>query len=229
MEAHIGPKIASVFFWHSTTNSVKMGSASTDSMSSQWVEGVRALEAKGELQTNQEKAEKLDNVFKGLVDTTDKKHAQNLANPQGGELSVLEKDLKQVIASGGEFASDSAIAARFYRELKSDPVLKRQKVEATKGKGNAALKGFRAKWASTTLSKIQVKHTKTEQVVDLSTLDAEYCTVDRMWSREGGTQTALETCKNYCEEALKHYENGELFHGHPMMKYDNFRKRMLVR
>ena len=203
-----------------------MGSTTTDSMSKQWVKGVRALEAKGQQETNQEKAEKLDNVFKDLVDTTDKKQAEG---SQGGEPTGLEKELKDVIANGGEFPHDSAIAARFYRDLKNDPVLKQQKKDECKGKGNAALKAFRAKWASTTLTKIKMKQTKTEQVVDLTALDAEYCTVDRMWSREGGTQTALETCKNYCEEALKHYENGELFHGHPMMKYDKFRKRMLVR
>ena len=227
MEAHIGPKIASVCFLHSTTNSVKMGAITADSMSSQWLQGVQALDAKGEQQTNQEKAENLDRVFMGLVDTSVKKESQVV--PQVMELSALEKDLKAVIASGGEFDSNGAVAARFYRELRADPKLRQKKVEATKGKGNAALKAFKAKWAATTLTKIQVKHTKTEQVIDLTTLDAEFCTVDRMWSREGGTQTALETCKNYCEQALKHYEDGELFHGHPMMKYDTFRKRMLVR
>lgn len=197
-----------------------------DTMSSQWIEGVKALDAQKSNKSCQEQAQSLDNVLQGLVITDVKKED---ASPEKSELSGLAKELKAVIDSGGDFASDSAIAARFYRDLKGDPKLKEQKKQETKGKGQAAIKAFKVKWAALKLKKIEMKQTKSEEVVDLTKLDAEYCTVDRMWSREGGTPAALETCKNYCVSALKAYEAGELFYGHPMTKYDDWRKRIMVR
>ena len=137
-------------------------------------------------------------------------------------------DLKDVIASGGAMKRKGAVESKFHRAIQRDPLLKAQKDEC-KGKGNLVLAEFKTKWAQGDLSQIMQKHIKTEEVIDLEKLDAEFVTIDRMWSREGGTPAALETCQVFTESALASYEKGELFHGHQYLKYDKMRKRMMVR
>ena len=138
-------------------------------------------------------------------------------------------DLKTMIKNGGDFDPKGAMASMFHRAVKNDPDLKARKEAECKGKGNIVLKQFKLKWARESLTHIMKKHIKTEEIVDLEKLDAEFCTIDRMWSREGGTPAALQTCQVFTESALDSYEKGELFHGHEYLKYDKMRKRMLVR
>lgn len=175
-------------------------------------------------------AEMLDKQLEKILANTTVKTDGGSGMPQLPEKVLkLVNDLKTMIKNEGDFDPKGALASTFHRAVKNDPELKARKEAECKGKGNLVLKQFKLKWAKENLGNIMKKHIKTEEVVDLEKLDAEFCTIDRMWSREGGTPAALQTCQVFTESALESYEKGELFHGHNYLKYDKMRKRMMVR
>ena len=141
-------------------------------------------------------------------------------------------DLKAVIDSGGALKRKGSVESRFQRATQKNSTTKAQKAEA-KAKGNFALAQFRLKWAQGDMSEIMHKYLITDDMDNLENLDAEFATLDRMWSGEGGTPAALEHRlhwnKGVTESAMASYEKGELFHGHQNLKYDKMRKRMMVR
>ena len=137
--------------------------------------------------------------------------------------------LESVIAAGGHFESDSAVGRRFYADLKNDPALKKAKNDECRGKGKQVLLAFREKWASTKLKHVSSTKSRISQVVDLVSLNAEYCTLDRAWYREGATEAAWETAVTFLKSALEKFQAGEGFHGHPSLKFDDMRKTTMVR
>ena len=141
-------------------------------------------------------------------------------------------DLKAVIDSGGALKRKGSAESRFQRATQKNSTTKAQKAEA-KAKGNLALAQFRLKWAQGDMSEIMHKYLITDDMDNLENLDAEFVTLDRMWSGEGGTPAALEHRLHWnkvvTESAMASYEKGELFHGHVKLKYDKMRKRMMVR
>ena len=136
--------------------------------------------------------------------------------------------LENVIQNGGQFPHDSAVARRFYADLKNDPELKKQKEEECRGKGKEVLLAFKHKWATTKLSKVSLTKSRTETITDLVALDAEYCTLDRVWDREGRTEAAWDTSVTFMQSALGKFQAGVGFHGHPFLKYDDMRETTMV-
>ena len=133
--------------------------------------------------------------------------------------------LKDMIDSGGALKRKGAVESMFQRAQKNQS-FKANKAEA-KAQGNLALAKFRLAWAQGEVSKIKQKHAITDELDNLENLDAEFVTLDRMWSCEGIPR--LPWNKLVTESALASYEKGELFHGHQYLKYDKMRKRMMVR
>ena len=132
--------------------------------------------------------------------------------------------LKDMIDSGGALKRKGAVETMFQRARKNQS-FKANKAEA-KAQGNLALAKFRLEWAQGEVSKIMQKHAITDELDNLENLDAEFVTLDRMWSCEGIPR--LPWNKLVTESALASYEKGEL-HGHQYLKYDKMRKRMMVR
>jgi hypothetical protein len=62
---------------------------------------------------------------------------------------------------------------------------------------------------------LTIKRKRTEAVVDLKSFDAEYCAFGRVHMREGSDVIAFQAAKSYCAWAIRAWENGETFHGHP--------------
>jgi hypothetical protein len=156
------------------------------------------------------------------------------SNPQHAEVASMKEpsifdQLETVVKNGGAFESDSAVARRFYSDLKKDPALKKAKNDACRGNGKEALLAFREKWAGTKLTQVNQSRSKIAEVVDLVSLNAEYCTLDRIWTREGGTEPAWETSLTFVKSALAKFQAGEGFHGHPFLKYCDMRRTTMVR
>ena len=147
-------------------------------------------------------AEMLDEQLTKILANTTVKTDRGVMPKLPAKVAKHVDDLKTMINNGGDFDPKGAMASMFHRAVKNDPDLKARKEAECKGKGNIVLQQFKLKWAKESLTHIMKKHIKTEEIVDLEKLDAEFCTIDRMWSREGGTPAALQTCQVFTESAL---------------------------
>lgn len=71
------------------------------------------------------------------------------------------------------------------------------------------------KWCARKYDECTIVRKKTEAMTDLNSVDAEYCTFTRICKREGNDVIAFETAKSYCTHAIRAWEAGKTFHGHP--------------
>ena len=71
------------------------------------------------------------------------------------------------------------------------------------------------KWCERMYDECTIVRKKTETVTDLNALQAEYCVFSRVVQREGGDSAALGVAKSYCTHAIRAWQSGETFHGHP--------------
>ena len=96
------------------------------------------------------------------------------------------------------------------------------------GRSHAATAAFAKKWCQTKLDELTIRKTKEEEVEDLSSLDAEYCTFNRIVSGEGGGPEGFASAKNWTISALGAWQSKGTFRGHPWIKYNDFRKKLLI-
>jgi hypothetical protein len=140
--------------------------------------------------------------------------------------SKLVGELDAVISSGGVMVMKSAVGKKFYDELNEDPTLKE---EYKSLKTHKQMKTFRQAYAMRKKTSLLERITaKTEEVFDLSRVDAEYCSFPRIVQREGNDVAAYATAEFYVKSATERYSAGKSFNGHPYVKWDPMRNMAMV-
>jgi hypothetical protein len=172
------------------------------------------------------KVDELQNIFAELLGKAvpDVKHVGN-APPENEDVPEA-KLFKDIIDGGGKLNKRSTTGNQLYAELKKNPELKAEKDKY--GNTREGTNTFVRNWAQRKFNEITITKTKTDTMRDLETLDAEYCTFGRIVQREGKDADAFEIAKNWCVGALQAWEQNTTFHGHPYIKYSEWRKKVLI-
>jgi hypothetical protein len=204
---------------------LQVAAADTRGPADQWVESVQTL-GKAEAWEIDAKSAQLQEMLQQVADAFE---SNVLAGPDledDGTWSKLEAEMKQAVGTG-VMDMRGAFGRYFYREMKMNKLAKAEFKAC--GKSYDKQRAFKAKFAETSLhEKIEQRRTAKDETFNLQSVDAEYCSFNRIVFREGGDLPAFETAKTFVRHAMLAWQDGKLFHGHPWVKHDNMRGGAVV-
>ena len=82
--------------------------------------------------------------------------------------------------------------------------------------------------AQVTLEHKTAEKRKAVSATDLQAFADEYCSCSRIWDREGRDVAGFTCAMNYVSSVAAKWMQGQTFHGHAYIKYDDDRKLALV-
>ena len=110
----------------------------------------------------------------------------------------------------------------FKKHLKVNDALNQEYLAA--GKNYDKQRDIKKRFAGVRFENVSNEKSQTETLLDLATVDAEYCTFPRAWDREGRDATGFRNTKTYFGSVVQKWMQGVSFYGHPYCKWDEDRK-----
>ena len=138
---------------------------------------------------------------------------------QGSETTYKELILE--VLDSGTFDLRCSAGNAFYKALKSDPEMQKQKQAI--GKSYEAQRKFRLDFANNKYQEAKKSRTKVKREWTKDEDDAEYCTFSRIVSREGWDKAAWKTSCVWVGNAMKKWSAGKTHKGRAWVKYDSMR------
>ena len=156
---------------------------------------------------------------------------ENLAAVPEEEPCGAAKAYKQVMEHGKAAGGSHGAAAKqfekeFKKHLKLNEAMKNEYEDA--GSSYDKQREIKMKFAGIRFRNVMNEKSKTERLVDIATVDAEYCTFPRAWDREGRDAVGYKNTQEYFASAVQKWTSGETFLGHPYCKWDPDRKTGMV-